>query len=90
MIVELYTSSATGMLKIKKDQAALKFLLEAKKIQYIEYDVASDTEKREKMKKSSGVSTLPQLFINDVYAGDYDHLAELEENNEFITLFQNK
>jgi len=88
MVVELYTSSATGFLKTKKDQAALKQLLEAKKIHYIEHDVASDLEKREVMKKGSGLATVPQLFIDGVYVGDYDRVSELEENDEFIKLFK--
>eukprot|EP01132_Coremiostelium_polycephalum_P006606 gene6606-8175_t len=86
--VELYTSSATGMLKIKKDQQALKNLLEAKNIQYIEYDVASDQEKREQMKAASGKTIVPQLFINGKFAGEYDDLAYLEEDNKFIDLFK--
>eukprot|EP01133_Synstelium_polycarpum_P002527 gene2527-2891_t len=86
--VTLYTSSATGMLKIKKDQSSLKNLLEAKKIQYLEIDIAADQEAREKMKKASGKTEIPQLFINDKFAGLCDDLLELEEVGQFIDLFR--
>ncbi|EGC32810.1 hypothetical protein DICPUDRAFT_49338 [Dictyostelium purpureum] len=86
--VELYTSSATGMLKIKKDQQAIKNLLEAKGIQYIEYDVASDQERREEMKKISGKTVLPQLMIDGKFAGEVEDLQYLEEDNKFIDLFK--
>ncbi len=33
--IEIYTSSATGMLKVKKDQQSLKFLLDKKKVNYL-------------------------------------------------------
>ncbi|EFA84636.1 thioredoxin domain-containing protein [Heterostelium album PN500] len=85
--VAVYTSSATGMLKIKKDQQALKTLLEAKGIKYIEYDVASDQEKREHMKKVSGKTELPQLFVNDKFVGNYDDCQALEEVDQFMALF---
>ena len=32
--IEIYTSSATGLLKVKKDQTSLKFLLDKKKVTY--------------------------------------------------------
>ncbi|EGG21358.1 thioredoxin domain-containing protein [Cavenderia fasciculata] len=86
--VTLYTSSATGMLKIKKDQSALKTLLEAKGIQYTEYDVASDQAQREHMKKTSGKTELPQLFVNDKFVGLYDDLQALEEIGQFSDLFK--
>ncbi|GAM23581.1 hypothetical protein SAMD00019534_067560 [Acytostelium subglobosum LB1] len=86
--VDLFTSSATGMLKIKKDQSALKTLLEAKGIKYNEYDVASDTEKRLWMKETSGKTELPQLFVNDKFVGNYDDLQELEEGGMFMDLFK--
>jgi hypothetical protein len=34
-VIEIYTSSATGMLKVKKDITSLKFLLEKKKVKFI-------------------------------------------------------
>ncbi|KAK5582776.1 hypothetical protein RB653_004362 [Dictyostelium firmibasis] len=86
--VELYSSSVSGVLKVKKDQQAIKNLLEAKKIQYIEYDVASDLERRELMKKSSGKTVLPQLFIDGKFAGEVEDLMYLEEDNKFIDLFK--
>ncbi|EAL67927.1 thioredoxin domain-containing protein [Dictyostelium discoideum AX4] len=85
---ELFMSTVAGNLQVKKDQQAIKNLLEAKKIEYVEYDVASDLEKREYMKKVSGKTVLPQLFINGKFAGTVEELLDLEEDNKFIELFK--
>ncbi len=67
--VELFTTSATFSLPVKKDQQSLKFLLDSKKVVYEEFDVCSDQEKREEMFKRSGQRKLPQLFINGQFIG---------------------
>ncbi|MCX4502183.1 glutaredoxin [Streptomyces anulatus] len=80
--VVIYTSSATGMLKVKKDQASLKFLLEKKKVGHVEKDVATDSDARAEMKVASGRTDLPQLFVDGAFIGTYDHACELEEMGE--------
>jgi glutaredoxin 3 len=77
--VGIYTSSVTGMPKVKKDQQSLKFLLEKKKVPYIEKDVATDSAARDEMKAGSGKTELPQLFVNGVFIGTYDEVLDLEE-----------
>ncbi|MDX2544093.1 hypothetical protein ACOT81_20970 [Streptomyces sp. WI04-05B] len=52
-------SSATGMLKVKKDQTSRKFLLDKKKVRYVEKDVATDSDARVEMKTASGKTVLP-------------------------------
>ena len=45
-------------------------LLHEKKIDFIEYNIANDPEKREEMlKKSNGARTVPQIFIDDYHVG---------------------
>lgn len=39
------------------------------KVSYIEYDVASNEAKRNEMRRKSGQTKLPQLFINGNYLG---------------------
>jgi len=80
--IEIYTSSATGMLKVKKDQQSLKFLLEKKKVPYVEYDVASDADKRTEMKTKSGKTDLPQIHVDGAYLATFDDVLEWEEVGE--------
>jgi len=48
--VQIYSSSATSSLKIKKDTQSLKFLLEKKHIPYEEIDMAQmDKDSRDKV-----------------------------------------
>eukprot|EP01113_Clastostelium_recurvatum_P033796 TRINITY_DN450_c0_g1_i1.p1 TRINITY_DN450_c0_g1~~TRINITY_DN450_c0_g1_i1.p1 ORF type:complete len:102 (-),score=39.26 TRINITY_DN450_c0_g1_i1:85-357(-) len=86
--IQLYTSSATSSLKIKKDQTALKSLLEAKRVKYEEYDIASDQARKEEMQQRSGKTTIPQLFIDGKFVGGYDEASELEEDGQFAALVQ--
>lgn len=67
--VELFVTSATFSLAIKKEQQSLKFLLDSKKVNYEEYDVCSNKEKGDEMRERSGQKKLPQLFINGEFIG---------------------
>jgi len=87
--VEFYTTSATGFLKTKKDIQSMRFLLEAKKIQYTEYDVASDAEKLAAMREASGVKILPQLFVNGKFVGTWDVVEDLEETEKLDDILKN-
>ncbi|MFF9647320.1 glutaredoxin [Kitasatospora aureofaciens] len=80
--VVIYTSSATGLLKVKKDQTLLKSLLDKKKVSYIEKDVAADSDVHAEMKAGSGKKDLPQLFVDGAFIGTYDDALELEEAGE--------
>ena len=52
-------------------------LLNRKNINFTEYNIAKDLEKRNEMlKKSNGARTVPQIFIDDKYIGSYDNLVE--------------
>jgi len=82
--LELFTSSATSSLKVKKDQTNFKYLLEKKKVAYAEYDVASDEAKKEHLRAllkghGNGQIVLPALVVDDHFKGDYDWATDLEE-----------
>jgi len=87
--VELFLSLATSSTKVKKDIQSIKFLLDKKGIKYDEYDVGTNPQKKEQAFGKSGVRTLPQLFINGQYVGDYDTAQMLEETGELNTLLGN-
>lgn len=64
-----------------------KRLLDAKDADYKEIDLTGDDEGRmELLKKSNGMRTVPQIFINGQHIGGYDNLAELEEKGELDAL----
>ena len=62
-------------------------LLNRKKIQYTEFNVAKDLSKREEMlKKSNGARTVPQIFIGDHHVGGNDELQKLEKEGKLDSL----
>jgi len=84
--VEVFLSLATSSTKVKKDIQSLKFLLDKKGVKYAEYDVGTNEAKKQEAFSTSGVRTLPQLFINGAYVGDYDAAQMLEETGELNKL----
>lgn len=80
--VEIYTNSATSFLKVKKDQQSLKYLLDRKKVAYIEYDFVSDEASQTRMRQVSGKTALPQVMVNGVFIGTYDDVLALDEIGE--------
>ena len=62
-------------------------LLNRKKIEFTEYNVAKDSSKREEMfKKSNGAKTIPQIFIGEHHVGGNAELQALERNGKLDTL----
>jgi len=88
--VVIVTSSVSGSMKIKKDIASLKNMLASKNAPYVEIDASIDAEKRDELRKISGVTTLPQCFINGEYIGDFDKVQELEEQEKLDELLETK
>ena len=67
--------------------SAAKHLLNKKKVNYIEFDIAVDSSKREEMqKKTNGARTIPQIFIGDTYVGGYQELKALEVEGKLNSL----
>ena len=59
--------------------SAAKHLLNKKKVNYTEFDIAVDSSKRQEMQeKTNGARSIPQLFIGDTYVGGYNELKALE------------
>ena len=58
-------------------------LLNKKNIQFTEYNIAKDLEKREEMlKKSNGAKTVPQIFIGEQHVGGNTELQALEKEGK--------
>ena len=70
--------------------SAAKHLLNKKKISYEEIDIGYDDKKREEMlKKSNGMKTIPQIFIEEKHVGGYVELKALENKGELDKLLKN-
>lgn len=66
-----------------------KQLLQSKNIQFTEYMVDKDMDKREEMLRlSGGRRTVPQIFINEKHVGGFDDLQKLETEGKLDELLK--
>ena len=83
MKIEIYTKPTCPYCYRAKD------LLAKKKLKFIEYDLLDNPELRTEMiERSSGLSTVPQIFINDKYLSDCDGLYTLEQNGTLDSIIK--
>ena len=67
-----------------------KALLNKKNVQFVEYDIGDNLNKREEMfQKSNGAKSVPQIFIGDYHVGGNDELQSLEQNGKLNNLLKN-
>ena len=67
--------------------SAAKHLLNKKKINYTEFDIAIDSSKMQEMqKRTNGARTIPQIFIGETYVGGYNELKALEVEGKLNSL----
>ncbi len=60
-----------------------KSLLKKRGLNFIEYNVQQEPEKRvEMMKRSNGGRSIPQIFINDQHVGGCDELYALDRKGQ--------
>ena len=60
-----------------------KALLKQRGLEFIEYNVQNEPEKRAEMvERAPGVRTIPQIFINDRHVGGCDDLYALDKRGE--------
>ena len=79
--VEIYT----GPLCVFCDRA--KALLNKKGVSYKEINIASDPNKMDEMiKKTNGMKTIPQIFIDGRHIGGNDRLQALENEGKLNSL----
>ncbi|HBQ36591.1 MAG TPA: glutaredoxin 3 [Rhodobacteraceae bacterium] len=71
--VEIYTSAFCGFC------VAAKKLLKKKGVDFTEYNIGRDEQKRqEMMARANGGHTVPQIFVGDRHVGGCDDLFALE------------
>ncbi|SFL05882.1 glutaredoxin 3 [Shimia haliotis] len=73
MTIEIYTSPLCGFCH------AAKRLLNQKGVEYTEFDVLSEPDRKPEMiKRANGGRTVPQIFVGDIHVGGCDDLYALE------------
>jgi Grx4 family monothiol glutaredoxin len=65
-------------------------ILDEHKIKYDYFDVLSDSNIREQLKKYSNWNTYPQLYLDGEFIGGLDIMKQMIENGEFQLKFQRK
>ncbi|HEV7807125.1 MAG TPA: glutaredoxin domain-containing protein [Solirubrobacteraceae bacterium] len=78
--VVVYTTNACGFC------TRVKMLLNAREIEYREINVAGDPEAFVELAKSSGMMTLPQVFVDGVLIGGYNETAEADQTGRLQEL----
>jgi len=90
--IRVFYSTTSSNEKSKRDRFALETLLQQKKVHlrpdfepWIAVDVC-DKEDRDAIFRKAGTKALPIVFVDDKYVGDYDALAELDQNGKLDAL----
>jgi glutaredoxin 3 len=69
--------------------SAAKHLLNKKKVDYTEFNIATDQSKMQEMQeRTKGARTIPQIFIGDTYVGGYNELKALEIAGKLDSLLE--
>jgi glutaredoxin 3 len=81
--VEIYTKMFCGYCH------RAKRLLDSKGVNYVEYDITMDGDKRDEMRaRAPGAMTVPQIFVDDVAVGGSDDLAALDRQGKLDELLR--
>ena len=78
--VLVYTTNACGYC------TRVKMLLKAREIAYREINIAGDPEAFVELAKSSGMMTLPQVFVGEVLVGGYNETAAADQSGRLQEL----
>ncbi len=78
--IEIYTKSYCSYCRRAKE------LLRIKGVDFIEHDVTSDPPREQEMRRRSGRTTVPEIFIDDSLVGGCDDLFHLDERGELDRL----
>lgn len=79
--IEIYTTPTCGYCH------AAKRLLAQKGVEYVEYDLAREPERRAEMyDRAKGGRTVPQIFVGKTHVGGCDELYALERGGKLDPL----
>jgi glutaredoxin 3 len=78
--VVVYTTNACGFC------TRVKMLLSAREIDFREINIAGDPDAFVELAKSSGMMTLPQVFVGATFVGGYQETAEADASGRLQEL----
>lgn len=78
--VVVYTTTPCGYC------TRVKMLLKAREIEYREVNVGSDPDAFVELARSSGMMTLPQVFVGDVLVGGYQETVTADKSGRLREL----
>ena len=78
--VKVYTTTYCGYCM------RAKALLKKREVPYEEVDVTDDSDKRSWLTETTGMRTVPQVFIDDKPVGGFDELSALDRSGELERL----
>ena len=82
--VQIYTRPYCGYCR------AAKALLDDKRIAYKEMNASDPAIRQDMIQRSSGGTTVPQIFFGNVHVGGYTELAQLKRDNRLDELLEEK
>ncbi|XP_051264015.1 SH3 domain-binding glutamic acid-rich-like protein 3 [Dicentrarchus labrax] len=90
-MLQVFYTSVSSSLEIKKHQEKIFLILDGKKIQYKPVDISQNSEDKDLMRKIAGNPTAlpPQICKGNVYCGDYaafENAVEMEQLEAFLKL----
>ncbi|XP_039264690.2 SH3 domain-binding glutamic acid-rich protein-like [Styela clava] len=97
-MIYIYTSSAAGSTKMRKEQQAILDYLKSKDMKFEEIDLCAQTDAKDVMRSKipaevtkyndSNKALAPQVFNEDEYCGDYAMFFEAREMELLNTFFK--
>lgn len=65
---------------------AAKALLKSKGVEFTEINIENDPRKRQWLVQETGMTTVPQIFIDDKSYGGFDDISELDRQGRLDTI----
>lgn len=81
-MIEIYTTNRCPYCDRAKE------VFKHKNLEYVEYHIDQDDEKRSEMLSRAQRRTVPQIFINQHHVGGFDDLKAIIDAGQFEALFK--
>ncbi|KAL1920824.1 uncharacterized protein VTP21DRAFT_11459 [Calcarisporiella thermophila] len=83
-LVQVYISSVSGSLTIKRQQEEIRQMLAALSIPFEEIDIAASERARKVMRERSGLREVPQVFVGGEYRGSHTDIKQAQDLTVFL------
>ena len=83
MAIQIYTANFCGYCTLAKK------MLTEKNVPFVETNLTLEPTKRSEMiERSSGRSSVPQIFISNMHVGGYDEISQLEKSGRLDAILK--